>query len=68
MLHIENLYLIDSYEELFDKFRDNFLKKYSKKLSKIQMLREKKNLQFLVSLFFGSVVFERLLITQKFWG
>ena len=31
------------------------------------MLREKKNLKFLVSLLFRSVVFERLLITQNVW-
>ena len=30
MLHIEILYLIESYEELFDKFSDNFLKKIIK--------------------------------------
>ena len=68
MLHIEILYLIDSYEEVFDKFWDKFLKKYSKKVSKVQVLKENKNLQFLVSLFFRSEVFERLLTTQKNWG
>ena len=31
MLHIELLILKDSYEDLFEKFRDNFLKKIVQK-------------------------------------